>query len=131
MFFKVAGTTILFGTAMTMFASAQTITIAPNPGTFQNPAATLRTAPLHIQVNIQIASPLPSGDDDEIKLTEAARKKIYESTANECSILSEIFKADCKMISLNAASSIQNRGAAGQSVSANGNASYELVPRDK
>jgi hypothetical protein len=113
---------LLFATA----ATAQTITISPRAD-----APTAVTAPpLRIQTSIQIALPA-SSVEDEAKAMESARRQLYQSANNECAILSDIFKADCRLVSANANSSTQERGVSGPSINAHLNASYELSPRSR
>ena len=128
MFAKPKRLIIIFGLLCATAAPAQTITISPRNDAPAAVSAAI-TPPLRIQVSIQLSFPAGSGADEQRKLMESARRQIYESANTECVVLTEIFKAECRLISINANSSIMERGNIPPSINANGNASYELSPR--
>lgn len=84
-----------------------------------------------VSVTIQVTTPIPAGTDSDAQmlLIENARKRIYQSTAAECAILTEVFKSECRLVSVNASSSVQTRGSNGDMINASGNAVYELLAR--
>ncbi|MBN9081209.1 MAG: hypothetical protein BGP04_23285 [Rhizobiales bacterium 62-17] len=85
-----------------------------------------------VSVTIQITTPIPANTatDAQMLLIENARKRLYQSTAAECAILSEVYKSECRLVSVNANSSIQMRGGTvGDVVNATGSAVYELLAR--
>jgi hypothetical protein len=88
-------------------------------------------APLRIQIQVNLQRNIAGGDNAEAqaKAMENARRAIYQTVKGECGILSAEFDADCRLVNINAGSSIMDRGNMGPTVNANGNASYELTPR--
>jgi hypothetical protein len=88
-------------------------------------------APLRVQVqiNLQRAIVPSDGPQAQNKAMEAARAAIYESFKAECGLLSAAFDSNCRLVNINAGSSIMERGNMMPTVNANGNASFELTPR--
>ncbi len=87
---------------------------------------------LQVQVQISLQRPLASADDGpeaQGKAMESARQAIYDSIKSECGMLSASFGSDCRLVNINAGSSIMARGNMSPAVNANGNASFELTPR--
>ena len=125
MFVKRKRSIIAIGLLLSTAAPAQTITISPRADA---PAAQRSTSatPLRVQFSIQLSFPASSGADEQRKLMENARRQIYESADKECVILTEAFKSECRLLSVNANTSIMERGNLGLSINANGSASYEL-----
>ncbi len=123
-------TICIIGLSFSTAAAGQPITITPHADARIAQSAP-NAMPLRVQVSIQFLSPVAAigGNDDRRKLMEVARRQLYEDVANECAILTEIFKADCRLASLNANTSVQDRGAGGPAINANGSASFELLPR--
>lgn len=88
-------------------------------------------APLRVQVQISLQRPIAvsQAPDAQQKDLEDARRTIYESFKGECAILSATFDSNCRLVNLNANTSIMERGAMTPSINANGNASFELTAR--
>jgi hypothetical protein len=91
-------------------------------------------APGVIRVTVttpQQFTPVPQGvaAEEQRKLVDATRRRIYESSLTECPVLSEVYKAECKLVAVTANAMIMNQGMGGVSISANGNATYDLTPR--
>ncbi len=117
---------------------ASVVLFAALPAAAQNIAATRAAesqfsapAALRVQVSIQINTPASGGNEDVRKAMEAARRHLYDSANGECAILSEAFKAECRLTIVNVNSSLQERGSMGQSIYSHGNMTYELVPRGR
>lgn len=116
---------------LTAATAAQTITISPRADSAPGSTAA-RAQPLRVQVSIQIVTPFANSAsaEEQDRMLNAARERLYRSAASECQILGEVFKAECRLTSLNAGGGLQDRGAA-PVINANGNATYELQPRDR
>lgn len=97
--------------------------IPPGPG--------MRGPPIRIEASLSVQLPLVPGStvEEQVRQTEAARKAVYGMAARECTALREVFKAECRMVSLRAGSNVQSRGGGTEQVFVNGSASYELVER--
>jgi len=64
-------------------------------------------------------------------MSEKARRAIYQIAARECQILTEVFNASCKLVSVNAASNVDARmqGQGNEGIRASATAVYELTDR--
>jgi hypothetical protein len=117
---KMIASKILAGIALFAFpasASAQMWNNQPNA--------------IRVQVNVTIQQPAGAsqGIDDQSKAMEAARRAIYESVKAECGNLSAAFDSDCRLVSINANSSIMERGNMAPMINTNANAGFELTTR--
>lgn len=112
--------------AITTAASAQTVNIMPGPTRFVGQQQQTR-----IQVTTQVTSSEGSAQvNDQLALQDTLRRRLYEIAANECGMISEVFKMDCRMASLNINSNASQRsGSGGTSTTSTSNANYELSPR--
>jgi hypothetical protein len=83
---------------------------------------------LRVQVTMQVTAPVPpsASTEEQRKIIETLRANLYESAAEECSRINNIFKGDCRLTTLNVNSSVQDRGVNGQIVNATGTAAYDL-----
>lgn len=75
--------------------------------------------------------PGPVDTPEQIKAkSESARRIVYEMIESECRVLSEIFKADCRLGDVNANSSVATRREGLEGIAVTGRATYQLTPRD-
>jgi hypothetical protein len=117
-----AALSILAGSA----AIAQTITIQPAG----SDPAPVRITVLRVTVTTSLAVPGSVGDlAQQRTASEAARRAVYEMMAQECRSLSEAFKADCRIASVNATTSMQARHAGSEGIQVNGTGTFELTGR--
>ena len=82
-----------------------------------------------VNINIQRQAVASQNPEDQTKAMEAARSAIYDSLKAECGALSAAFSSDCRLVNINANSSVSERGFGGATNSTNANASFELTPR--
>ncbi len=66
--------------------------------------------------------------EDEAKATEIARKSLYQIAAHECAVITQVFKGNCQMVSINVSSYMQDRGNGLRQISVSANASYMVAP---
>jgi len=94
-------------------------------------------SPGAIRVTVSVPqqfTPIPQGmtAEDQQKLIESVRRRIYENSVAECAPLSEVYKADCRIVSVNANLNLINQGiGGGVTINVNGSATYDLTPRSK
>lgn len=79
-------------------AKAQTITVAGNQGSNLPEAYSVR---LPIRVVESFSVPVSSDSGNSEQAIEAARRQLYRTMQDECSALSESFKAECRIASFN------------------------------
>jgi hypothetical protein len=106
-----------------MSAIAQVPTSAPQSAAFGNPIIRITAA---FRTAVEGADPRTVPD---AKAQEAARRTLYDMAARECAVLSELFKAECRL------SSVQMPAPLIQPITntnpaQNATAVYELRPRD-
>ncbi|MBG0808157.1 hypothetical protein IY145_01860 [Methylosinus sp. H3A] len=95
------------------------------------------TSPGAIRVTVSVPqqfTPIPQGmtAEDQQKLIESVRRRIYETSVAECTPLSEVYKADCRIVSVNVNLSLMNQGVGGGvTINVNGSSVYELTSRSK
>lgn len=109
-------------------ASAQTITIQPSNSAFSGASPIATVQRIESSMSFIVTAPATAEVEELKKRSEAARRAIYEMAASECATLSDVFKADCRLLNVRASSSTQ-RGSGEGSINANGSASYELTPK--
>lgn len=90
-----------------------------------------RPTPIRIEGSLSVQLQLSPGAsvDDQLRQSEEARKAIYELAKRECTTLKDIFKVDCRLMSIRTNSNVQQRNNGTDSVNVNGSASYELLNR--
>jgi len=83
------------------------------------------------QVNLFLPGTVLGSIQEQESVSKNARSAIYEIAAQECQVLIKIFKADCKLVSVNTTSNVQVRfqGQGNEGISATGTLSYELADR--
>ncbi|WP_375462838.1 hypothetical protein [uncultured Methylobacterium sp.] len=93
--------------------------------------ASVRGTPIRIEASLSVQIPLAPGSaiEEQVRQTEAARKAVYGMAARECTALKEVFKAECRLVSLRANSNVQPRGNGTEQVFVSGSGSYELTER--
>ena len=103
----------------------------PDTGRPSQTGLGLRNTPIRVESSLAVQIPLAPGAniEEQVKQTEAARKAVYGMAARECAALMDVFKSDCRLLSLRANSNVQNRGNAADQVFVNGSATYELSDR--
>jgi hypothetical protein len=73
-------------------------------------ATGLRQSLVRIQDQVSFFVPGPVGDSDEaVKVRERARRSIYDMAAHECDVLRETIARDCRLESVNANVTANNR----------------------
>jgi hypothetical protein len=109
-------------------ASAQTITI--QTGERSPDAAKISTLRVQTQVHLNLPATNLQSVEEQKAQQEAARRALYEIANRECRLLREVFGTDCRIVTMNVSSNVQNRqaGAGAESVMANGNVTYDLFP---
>jgi hypothetical protein len=108
-------------------ANAQTITNGPADGAHLSAG---QIAPTRIQVQMNISQRVTrDGVDEQRRVEEAVRRSLYETAMNECTVISAVFKAGCKMASLNVNSNAQERNENLYSINGNATGTYELTPQ--
>ena len=123
MFFNFRHGVLLVSISIATTATAQSIAASPRND------APVTAVPLRVQVSVQRSFSVSGTPEEQDKIMARARRFIYESATTECAVLSPIFKAECRLVSINANSSIMDRGDMGPTVNANGTATYELLPQ--
>jgi hypothetical protein len=114
-------------TAAAVPVVAQTITIETRS---PDERGATRITTLRVQTQLTLYLPGGVGGVEEQKAaSDAARKAVYEMAARECRTLTEVFKSDCKLVSVNANSNVQARQTGQEGISANGSAVFELTAR--
>ncbi len=115
-----------------LFAVAALTALAP-PAVLADPLAPQigRATPIRIEGSLSVQLLLSPGAnvDDQLRQSEEARKAIYELAKRECATLKDIFKVDCRLMSIRTNSNVQQRNNGIDSVNVNGSASYELLNR--
>jgi hypothetical protein len=111
------------------FVALLTAIVFPASAWAQNWAAP--PGAVRVQVNISIQRNINPSDspDDQTKAMEVARRAIYDSVKAECGLLSAAFDSDCRLVNVNANSSIAERDNMTPMVNTNSNAGFELTPR--
>lgn len=102
------------------------------------------TAPAHAQgmpgrqdmtrvtMQITITTPAQSGTSPEEQLATQSegRKSVYRVIENECRVLAEVFKADCRVAQVATNTLMMPRGSQqADAITLHGNGTFELVPR--
>jgi hypothetical protein len=91
---KTAALTCLFGALCTPAAMAQNAN-QPVIGERHDP-------PLHVNVNLTLFKPGPTGDSEEAnKLRDELQRSFLAVAARECDVLREVIAKDCRLESLN------------------------------
>ena len=116
-------------------ASAQTITITPRNNDALSVAApaTAKRETIRVTVTLQSQLPVSSGAnaEEQMRVGDEARRKVYETTDRECATLRDVYNADCKLLQLSVNSAMQDRGGNGAALNTSGNATYELTLRER
>jgi hypothetical protein len=106
-------------------ANAQTITIRPADSA---PVSAGQIAPTRIQVQMNISQRVTmDGVDEQRRVEEAVRRSLYQMAMNECTVITAVFKAGCRMASLNVNSNAQERNENLYSINGNATGTYELT----
>jgi hypothetical protein len=84
---------------------------------------------LRVRVAFQINLPASRNPEEQRRQMAIARREIYDSAYEECATLTETFRGGCRLVSLNASSSLVERTGAGSTITADGAAEYELSAR--
>jgi hypothetical protein len=125
-FFHSSGTTIMFSPRLVAFLAAIAFPASAFAQMWQTSPDAVR---VNVNINIQRQAVASQNTEDQTKAMEAARGAIYDSLKAECGMLSAAFDADCRLVNINANSSMSERGFGGPMNSTNANASFELTPR--
>jgi mannose/cellobiose epimerase-like protein (N-acyl-D-glucosamine 2-epimerase family) len=119
-------------TALALSAASASAQVQVTPSTPQNTA--FGADPI-IRITAAFRTAVEATDPREVpdaKAQEAARRALYDMAANECAVLSEIFKAECRLSSLTIVVSLAPQALAANVIPLNPamNASvvYELKP---
>lgn len=56
------------------------------------------------------------------------RRRLYQMAMEECSLLADVMRADCKLVSLNVNTNFQNNNEY-PTINSSMNGQYEIVPR--
>lgn len=105
-----------------MSAMAQAPTNPPRSAAFGDPV---------IRVTAAFRAPVEGADPRAVpdaKSQEAARRALYEMAAKECAVLSEIFKAECRLTAVQMPAPLV-QVITPASPAQNATANYELTPR--
>ncbi|GGH09006.1 hypothetical protein GCM10007036_04790 [Alsobacter metallidurans] len=85
-----------------------------------------------VTMQITIATPAQSGasSDEQLATQSDARKRIYTAIENECRVLAEVFKSDCRVAQVATNTIMGPRGPQQlETINLHGNGTFELVPR--
>jgi hypothetical protein len=90
-----------------------------------------RISVLRVQSTLTLFIPsVAQGSLDEQKTAgESGRRAIYEMAARECHVLVEVFRADCKLASVNVTANAHTRGPGNEGLVVNGTVAYELTSK--
>lgn len=93
----------------------------------------IKAYPLRVEssMTVSIQGGTSNNPEEQIKQLSEARARLYQSAAEECNQLREIFKSDCRLIGVRVNSNVQKRGtpSAGDYISASVTSSYEVTVR--
>jgi cyanophycinase-like exopeptidase len=89
-----------------------------------------RISVLRVQSTVSLFVPGNQGSLDEQKAAgESGRRAVYEMAARECQVLVEVFRADCKLVSVNVNVNAQTRTPGSEGLAVNGTIAYELTSK--
>ncbi len=103
-------------------AIAQPVLADPNP---------VRAGPVRVESSLSIQASLAPGStpEDQVRQSEALKKALFQAAAQECALLQEAFKQDCRLQSVRVMSNVQSRSSTADLVNVTGTFSYELLNR--
>jgi hypothetical protein len=84
---------------------------------------------LRVRVAFQVNLPATRNPEEQRRQMAIARRQIYDSAFEECAALTEILRGGCRLVSLDASSSLVEKSGAGPTITADGAAEYELSAR--
>ncbi len=119
----IASIAALFLLSYTSLAFAQSSSISSFPlGGKQRPQT--------ISVSFRFALPGPAGSaDQQAKLSEDGRRKMYSLIAKECELLLATIARACRLVRANVNSNIRRRGSSRQTININANATFNIELR--
>lgn len=88
---------------------------------------------LRVQTQMQVTLPARNVQDlaEQAAQQESARRTLYEMASRECRNLKEVFGGECRLVSVNANTSLQTRhqhGSPVDTIVASANATFEVIP---
>jgi len=111
-------------------ANAQTAIVLPPREASLPIVGTVPAPRIQVQVQLQTRGSGNSTADEQRAAQEALRRSLYDVAVKECSIIVEVFKADCRMLTLNVTSNILDRGGPGvDMITTTANITFELMAK--
>jgi hypothetical protein len=85
-----------------------------------------------IQVQVQLTAKVATAasTEEQLEVQEGLRRALYAYASKECTLITETFKSECRLSSLNLSGNSMSRGVPGnEAATVSANATYELMPR--
>ena len=105
-------------------------TTAVNAQTIGDRSAVVATQiPARISVGMNISERVTSLSlDEQHRIDQVMRRRLYQMAMEECALLAEVMRAECKLTSLNVNTNFQNNND-NPVVNSSMNGQYEIIPR--